>query len=89
MAAPGFYGSKGVEDHIKNKIGFLAEGCTFDFIPFPDDIRAGNTQFGRYDVICRHKDGEVILHYKVNFDSSGRFVPDALVDNTNKLRLSK
>lgn len=85
----GFWGSKGVEEHIKNKVGFLAEGCTFDYMPYPDDIRKSLKQFSRYDIVCRHKDGEVILHYKVNFDSSGRFVPDQIVDNIIALRSMK
>ena len=89
MAATGFWGSKAVEDFVKSKIGFLAEGCTFDYIPFHEDIRAGKTQFSRYDLICKHKDGETILHYKVNFDSSGRFVPDPVLDNTMTLKMMK
>lgn len=89
MAAVGFWGSKAVEEFVKNRIGFLAEGCTFDYIPFPDDIRAGKSQFSRYDIICNHKDGELILHYKVNFDSSGKFVPDPIRDNVNALRMIK
>jgi len=89
MAATGFYGSKSVEEFIKKKVGFLAEGCTYDYMPYPEDIRAGRSQFARYDIMCKHKDGELILHYKVNFDSTGRFVPDPIVDNTNALRLVK
>jgi hypothetical protein len=85
----GFCGSKAVEDFIRNRIGFLAEGCSFDYMPFYEDIKAGRSQFARYDIICKHKDGETILHYKVNFDSSGRFVPDPVVDNTVALRLMK
>ena len=85
----GFWGSKMVEDFIKNRIGFLAEGCTFDYMPYPEDIRAGKSQFPRYDIMCRHKDGELILHYKVNFDSAGRFVPDPVVENIVALRMMK
>lgn len=85
----GFWGSKMVEDFIKNRIGFLAEGCTYDYMPFPDDIRKGMSQFQRYDIVCRHKDGEIILHYKVNFDHYGRFVPDQIVDNTVVLNMQK
>lgn len=85
----GFFGSKTAEDFIKSRIGFLAEGCTFDYMPFHEDIRAGRSQFARYDIMCKHKDGELIVHYKVNFDSNGRFVPDSVVDNTKALQLMK
>lgn len=85
----GFWGSKSVEEFVKNKVGFLAEGCSFDYMPYPEDIRAGKSQFSRYDLMCRHKDGELILHYKVNFDSTGRFVPDPVIDNTTALRMMK
>ncbi len=85
----GFFGSKAVEDFIKNRIGFLSEDCTFDYMPFHEDIRSGRSQFARYDIVCRHKDGETILHYKVNFDSNGKFVPDPVLDNTVALKMMK
>ena len=85
----GFWGSKQVESFIKNKIGFLAEGCVFDYIPYPDDIRKGLSKFARYDILCKHKDGDLILHYKVNFDDYGRFVPDPIVDRSSILKTVK
>jgi len=85
----GFWGGDAVESFVKTKLGAFANSCTFDYIPFYEDIKAGKNQFFRYDIVCRHKDGDLVLHYKINFDSSGKFTPDPIADNLSIVRMKK
>jgi hypothetical protein len=79
--AAGFFGSEGVESFMKDKVGsaLMAE-CNISFVPHDDDIRKGAKQFYRYDVMVRHNDGDMVLHYKYQLDHNGRMIPDQVVD---------
>lgn len=81
--APGFLGSVTAENIMKQRLGMLANECDFSYVPHMDDIRSALTQFSRYDIIARHKDGDTVLHYKFQLDHHGRMIPDQVVDRVN------
>lgn len=81
--AVGFLGSATAESIMKQRLGSLANDCDLSYVPHMEDIRKALTSFYRYDVIARHKDGDVVLHYKFQLDHHGRMIPDQVVDKVN------
>lgn len=81
--AEGFMGSVNAENIMRQRLGLLAEDCDYSYVPHLEDIKAARKEFFRYEIVAKHKDGDVVLHYRFQLDHNGRMVPDQVVDKVN------
>jgi hypothetical protein len=81
--ADGFMGSVNAENIMRQRLGLLAEDCEYSYVPHMEDIKKSATTFYRYEIVARHKDGDVVLHYRFQLDHNGRMVPDQVLDHVN------
>lgn len=81
--AEGFIGSINAENIMKQRLGLLADDCEYSYVPHVEDIKAARKEFYRYEIVAKHKDGDVVLHYRFQLDHNGRMAPDQVVDKVN------